>query len=229
MALTEGDILPWVTTLLFDATNVRWPVSELRFWLNDGQFRIAGLKVDSCSAKRVITLVPGVWQTIPSDCWLLLDVISNVPASSNSIGKGVRLCQLETLNAYSPTWPTDPASATVDNYCYDERKPSNFIVYPPVNSTDTVNVAGYFAVYPTATTTGTDTLSIGDYYAPMLIDYILWRAFSKDAGIPNSMARAQMYMQSFNTGMQIQSKARLIESPNTSSEGGTPPKALRAM
>ena len=100
--MSEGDILPWVTTLLFDATNVRWPVSELRFWLNDGQFRIAGLKVDSCSAKRVITLVPGVWQTIPSDCWLLLDVISNVPASSNSIGKvknkkqPVALCKIET-------------------------------------------------------------------------------------------------------------------------------------
>ena len=228
MALTENDILPWVTSILFDASNTRWPVTELRSWLNDGQRRVAALRVDACSATRQVTLVPGVLQTIPSDCWLLLDLIRNVPASGNSIGKGIRLCQLETLNAYRPTWSTDTAAATVDNYCYDERKPETFYVYPPVDTTHTVNVEAEFAVIPTPTTSGTSVLSVGDYYAPMLIDYVLWRAFSKDAGIPNGMARAQMYMQAFLQGMNMQSRTLLVDSPNTASEDGRPPKALGA-
>lgn len=227
MALTDGDIISNVRTLLFDSGAVRWPDAEIRFWLNDGQRIISALRIDSCTETRVITLAAGVKQTIPTDTWLLLDIIRNVPASGGSIGRGIRLCELETLSAYSPTWPSDTAALTVDNYCYDERRPAIFYVYPPVSSSATVNVEAVLAVTPPTTTGTSSLLSIGDQYSPMLIDYILWRCFAKDAGLPNGMARAQMFMQSFYQGIQAGTMTMLKGSPNTATEGGVTPKTMR--
>jgi len=228
MALTEDYVIAPVRLLLFDDAKTRWPDTELRVWLNDGQRAIAMARIDACTATRTLTLVAGVKQTIPSDCWLLLDIIRNVPATSGSIGKAIRLCELEALTAQYQAWPIEASSLTIENYSYDERNPTVFYVYPPVANTAAVNVEAMLATVPTPTQNTSSPLSIGDMYAPILINYVLWRAFSKDSGTPQGIQRAQMYLTAYLAGVQQIGQNLMQSSPNTATEGGVYPKSTRS-
>jgi len=221
MALTEGDILPQISILLQDIANVRWPVTELRFWLNEAQRMIANLSIGSCTATRQVALVGGTKQTIPSDGIRLLSITRNIVDVAHGVtGRRVAVCDLDTLSAYDPAWAVATPVVEIQNYCYDERTPTVFYVYPPVSPGEGIsgpsftNVEMVLAVEPNYTTGPTSPLSLGDQYVPMLIDYILWRAFSKDNGTPNGFAIAQNYQKSFYEGMAMIERVIMRTSPN---------------
>jgi hypothetical protein len=233
---TETEILTVVSGILMDAANTRWPWTELRYYLNQGQRVISSARIDACSETRLVFLSSGVKQTIPTDAWWLLSVIRNAPIAvveGAQQPSGIRLCELENIADSAPDWANDTPSTTVKNYAYDERTPSIYYVWPPVSPGEYYSGAANtrveiaVAVNPTATTTTSSPIAIGQQYEAMLMDYILWRAFSKDAGLPNGMARAQMHGQAFQAAMAMANQTALHGSPNAAIQGGVTPRSLQ--
>lgn len=227
MALTEADIFLRVQDLLFDTAGARWPTAELRRWLNDGQRIIALAKPDATATTQARQLSAGCKQSCPAGTIRLLDVVRNLGSNGTTPGKGIRVCERETLNAYNPAWSTDATSTTVQNFMYDERNPLEFYVYPPVPASPAVYVEIITTALPTDTTTGSSALSIGDWYADALVDYVLWRAFSKDAEQGAAGPQAERHYMAVVNMLGIAAAELIKSSPNAASEDGKFPKSAQ--
>jgi hypothetical protein len=219
MAATAQDIITRAADLLFDQANVRWPVAELLRWINDAQREIVGLRPDLGAKVAAVTLVAGVKQTLPADGIRLLDVTRNVN------GPGIRITQMENLTAYNPAWANDTASSTVRNYMFDERTPTVFWVYPPATAGAQVEVS-YLAM-PPAITTASDTLGVPETFFNPVLDYVLFRAMSKDAEAGSLSSRASLYLQAFNSYFGDKMQVDAVTSPNAENEGGAVPRMIR--
>lgn len=223
------DVLYRVSVQLHDVNPQfnRWTSRELVSWLNDGQRAIAKYVPTSCSRVDAIKLQPGTKQSldivtsaniVPGDGSSAVNVqgnalqslVRNMGTNGSTPGKAIRITDRETLDVNDPNWHSATASA-VSQYVFDPRTPKLFYVSPGVPSTNNVwvevswltdpvevNVAGSFAWDGSDTT----VISIDDKFTDDLVNYILARAFMKDAeaaaAASNALAAAQMFVSSIN-------------------------------
>jgi hypothetical protein len=214
--ITVDSILARAGVLLQDITNVRWPLSELLDWLNDGQRDIV-LKKPNASVKNVaFALASGTKQTLPADAVQLIDVVRNVP------GSVVRIVAREILDAQLPNWHGAAAQTVVQHYCYSELDLRHFYVYPP--NTGTGNVEVIYSAAPVNAAQG-GVISLDDLYQSALLDYILYRAFSKDAEYAADPARANAYYLAFANALGLKVQSEMGTSPNQMAVGN--PNVLR--
>ena len=172
MATKVRSILNRVAAILNDEEFVRWEESELLEWLNDGQRVIArGPGTDVYVIRDNITASAGSVQDMPSDAIRLIDVVKNV-----SNGSSIYQSDYATVDMLSSTW-RQATAATAEVYFYDERNPKQFEVYPPQAGGELLEIV-YNAQPGNASITG--SIIIDDMYADALIDYIVYRALSKD-------------------------------------------------
>lgn len=200
--LTEGDILDTCRASLLDGSKVRWSDAELRGYLNDGQRTVSNLLPDACVDTRIVQLVAGPKQTMPADGRKLINLIRNAPDGSDpdQLGTAVRRCSMHELSATKADWVSTASAHTIVNYVYDENTPGIYYVYPPAVAGIKVEIS--LSVNPQNTTASSSALSISENYSGMLIDYVMFRAFSKDSGVANGLARAQLHWQTFQTALQ---------------------------
>jgi hypothetical protein len=104
------------------------------------------------------------------------------------------------LDSISPSWHVATASVNISNYMYDPIDPRVFYVYPP--ATTLAQLSTVYSAYPTDITEPADNalytavsgnISVADIFANALADYILFRAFSKDAESTANASRAQAH------------------------------------
>lgn len=172
MATKVRSILNRIAAILNDEEYVRWEESELLEWLNDGQRVIArGPNTDTYVLRDNITAVAGSVQTLPDDAIRLVDVVRNV-----SDGSAIHQSDYATVDMLSSSWRAATAD-TAEVYFYDERNPKQFEVYPPQAGGELIELV-YNAQPGNATITG--VIAIDDMFADALIDYVVYRALSKD-------------------------------------------------
>jgi hypothetical protein len=203
--ITAQSIIDKAETLLLDTTNVRWPVAELLGWLNDGQRHIVSLRPDANPVFANVTLVSGTKQSIPSDGYQLLEVVRNMGANGATPGRAIRRSTLKVLNTQAPEWHAETASTTVEHYMADPRWPKVFFVYPPATAGRQVEVV--YSKPPTDVPTVSDVISLDDIYATALLDYVLYRAYSKDYEVPSSAERAVAHYQAYEAGLGMKAQA----------------------
>ena len=218
------DTLARARTILQDETSVRWPLPELCGWLNDGLREIAALKPSAFAATQDLVLVEGVKQSLPAGVGRLLRPISNAPfAGADRYPRTpVTVTDQALLDAVTPDWHADRRKAQqVRHVMFDEASPRTFYVYPPNDGTGrlraVVSVIPAQVVAsgsPTAIDSYGAEVPIEDTYANLLLDYILYRAFSKDAQFASSIQRAAAHFQQFTNGMGVQVGAEANMSPN---------------
>lgn len=184
-------IIERASVILQDTSNIRWPVNELLNWLNDGQREIVALAPDAYTRTENVLLVPGTKQTIPGIGIRLIDISRNMGVTGATPGRAIRPVDRAVLDAQRPNWHFETASAEAKHYMFDRRNPKVFYVYPPQP-----NVPGYveitYSSAPTDVSQG-QPIVIDDIYANALLDYILYRAYSKDAEYTQNAERAQMH------------------------------------
>jgi hypothetical protein len=202
--ITAQSIIDKAETLLLDSTNTRWPVSELLGWLNDGQRHIVSVRPDANPVFANVTLVAGTKQSIPADGYQLLDVIRNMGTNGSTPGRAIRRTTLKVLNTQSPDWHAETASTTVEHYMADPRWPKVFFVYPPATASRQVEVV--YSRVP-ADVAAVNVISLDDVYATSLLDYVLYRAYSKDYEVPGSAERAVAHYQAFEAGLGMKAQA----------------------
>lgn len=172
MATTVKSILNRASALLNDEEHVRWDEAELLEWLNDGQRVIAkGPATDAYVLRNTITCATGTVQSLPSDANRLVDVIKNVSDGSN-----IHQSDYATVDMLKPAWRAEEVGPA-EVYFYDGNNPLEFEVYPPQAGGETIEVV-YNAAPGDAEISG--NVVINDLYADSLIDYIVYRALSKD-------------------------------------------------
>jgi hypothetical protein len=198
-------------------TPYRWSNDELLAAFNAAQLAIAQHRTDEFSAIEEFTCVNSSRQTLVAGQHRLLEVIGNT--GGGSIVKTTR----KRLDALVPGWREEAADAEspkVELYIYEERNPKVFYVYPvpPVDHSIEVSVEKLPAVISIADfNTDTQTVELGSEYHPIIVDYMLHRAYSKDSNNKASMARGRSYLDSFNRQMGIKQS---VEDESVKSDDG---------
>lgn len=222
MPLTVADVLDRASVIIQDQSKVRWPQAELLKWLNDGRRELAIFRPDIYSTVAVVSLALGTRQDIPADGSRFLDAIRNMSSDGVTPLAAVRIIQREFLDALDPSWHTHAGGIT-QHFMLDERVPRTFFVYPPAIAAAKLEIA--YAQSPADITdpTGT-TLTREDLYTNALIDYVLYRAFSKDATFAGNQQRAAAYYSQFSNAVGQGDARDMTASPNNARTDGTPPQ-----
>ncbi|MFM1990231.1 MAG: hypothetical protein RJA99_3188 [Pseudomonadota bacterium] len=218
---TVASLLNRAAVVLQDPTNIRWPQSELLDWLNDGQREIALFKPNVFVKNIPVQLVAGTKQALPADGVSLIDVVRNMGTNGSTPGDAIRVVTREILDAQIKNWHSSTASATAKHYVYTPLDPKTFYVYPPQPSTGMNQVEIIYVASPTDATL-VSTITIDDIYMTALLNYILFRAYTKDAEYANNAQLATAYYTQFQAIMQGKTASEVASNPNASLGGFNP-------
>lgn len=207
MAIQVSGILTRAKRILQDTTGIRWPDLELLDWLNDGQREVVLLAPQAGSATVPFTLVDDTRQTIPDDGTQFLKLVRNIG------GRAIRQTQHAILDSQVPEWHS-ARGTEVMHYTFDPIEPRTFYVYP----VGTTSVELVYARAPQLAT-AQGNITIPDVYANVLLDYVLYRAYSKDAEETANRELANThytrFVESLGMKAQVDSAAAMSQSSIT--------------
>lgn len=172
MATLASLIIARASTIANDAAKVTWPQSEWLDWLNEGQLALVMLKSDAYTKTTTHQLAPGAKQTAPAGCINIVDV------RQNNSGQAITACDRSSLDRFQPNWMNAPISNTVKHWM-DDQQPDTFYVYPAQGTSPASVVITHSSEPPVVAYT--DPITVREIYAPNLVNYLLYRAYSKDS------------------------------------------------
>lgn len=211
--ITVASILTKVTTILQDASNVRWSADELILWLNDAQRELVLYKPNAYVTTAAVQCVAGTKQTLPSTAVSLIDIVRNMGTNGTTPGNAIRAVSREILDTQVPNWHAVTASATTKHFVYTSLNPKTYYVYPPQPASSQGYVELVYVALPTDAVSG-GVITLDDIYVTPIISYILFRAYSKDAEYAANATLAATYYQQFQGLMQGKISAEAESNPN---------------
>lgn len=221
---TVQSIFDRITFVTKDVDRVRWTLGELSLWLNDAAHQIASLHPRAAADFHELTLAAGSRQDLrridPDKKWLRMYEIDCTMVDGHPIGRVARQIPRPALDRAFPKWRSQlPIATFVTEYALDERSPFTFDVNPPV--AEGVAVYALAAVSPPPCAilneAGTDLANPNEQfplspgYDIPAVDYVLFRAFSKDANDPSYVARSNTHLQAFQLAMGVETKDASVE------------------
>ena len=138
---------------------------------------------------------------------------------SSATGKRtIRLVSSDILNAQDPDWH-DPAvtgssahGTVVKNYIFDEDDPRKYYVYPGISGNAYVEIV--FSRTPTDLSSTSSTIYVDDIYGNAIVDFVLYKAYMKDAEYASNSQRASIHYQLFTTSIGQGGQAQTLLDPN---------------
>lgn len=209
--VTAGAIIDKAVIQLIDISGVRWTRAELLKWLNDGLRQIVLMQPNAMNTPGAVQLVAGTRQLLPTGGWMLLGVYRNMGTTGTTPGRAVRIISRELLDAFNPDWHTTTASAVTKNYIYDLQDQTAYYVYPPSTGTNYLEIN--YSLQPTDLTSETQAIPMFDVYQGPLLDYIMFRACTKDAEYAAGVALGQMYLTTFSASTSVKGQSETTGSP----------------
>ena len=219
------DVMVRASVTLLDEEFVRWPMLELAGYIDEAVKAIVSVKPSASSATMTLSLLAGTKQVLPTDSRIvqLLDIMRNLGTGGVG-GRVIRSTSRASLDSNEPNWHNPvsvPFRKEVRQFVFDEILPLEYYVYPGNDGTGTVEAAvsklpasvvdshtGDAAVL----STWDIDVGIADIYLPPVIDYTLYRAFSKEDPAA-SPQRAITHFQAFATAIGLKSQVESSTSP----------------
>jgi hypothetical protein len=213
-------IVSRVKALLQDDDLVRWGALELQYWLNDGYRELVNLRPDANTIQGEYVCSAGARQVLTSsfpNATRLISISHNTAATSNKYG--VQMVSKSSLETQRRGWRAETPSVNIEGYMFDARTPREFEVYPPAAA-----AARLWALYvevPAAHTLSAEqltnestaeTIRVDDSFANALVDYILYRAYSKD-GESGSGGKAAAYYGAFRAALGEKGQSEAASRP----------------
>lgn len=228
--LVGAPILRQASRLLQDEAFTRWTLPELCDWLNAGVGAIVLAKPSACSASRILPLVTGTKQVIDQmegapRPLMLLSIDRNITEVGPPPvgGRSIKVTSRAVLESADPNWH-DPRRSRfireVKHYTFDENLPLEFFVYPGNNGQGMVEAV--VSAVPAPLVANGDPDALGSYdrlvglpepYSSPLLDYVLHRAFAKDA-IEGELGRSQVHYAQFASAIGLKIQVERASSPN---------------
>lgn len=241
---TARDVFEKAGILLNDTGELstrRWPLAELCGWLNDGLKAIVIQKPSASAVNVSLPLVRGTLQTIPGGYVSILRPVRNVRAerSDRQPRKTISVVSEEQLSNLNPAWHDEYSvryGQQVKHFVFDEANPRAFYVYPGNDGTGAIEavlcaepklIQPKDGVNPTDLAAYEVEIPFEDIYSGILLDYVLYRARSKDAQESGNATRAALHYQQFANALGIKINVEANTSPNAKS--GVPHGAAGVM
>lgn len=205
MSLTAQNLVDRAAAVLNDASFTRWSSAELLNWLNDGRREMALLRPDLYATAGTHSCAAGAPQTLATGS-RLLNVLKNTS------GTGITPIDKRALDAKQPGWLVLAQSGTILHFAFDEVSPRVFYTYPPALVSTSLDI-----VYvPTLTdhSSGTSLTDGEELYCNALIDFVCYRAISKDVEFAGNANRAAAHYTAFKEALTAGGQTALGSSPN---------------
>ena len=223
MPILASSTIRRATDVIMDNTSVRWPANELVRWLNDAQREVLIARPDAINRTATVTLAAGTRQNLDAMSLSpaptkLIEITRNMAAASTK--KAVRLVPRQLLDAQTPGWHNIPGTVDILHYMFDARDPKTFYVYPPALTTAQLELmysgVPVDVVEPAPGALFSDVvgnLGVPDLYGNVILDYILYRAYSKDSEFAGNAERAAAHYGAFSASLELEIKATLAIQP----------------
>lgn len=206
----------------------RWPLIELCGWLNDALKAIVLQKPSATATTVSLPLVKGTLQSIPEGYVSILRPVRNLRTdkSDRQPRRTISIVSEEQLNTINPAWHDEYSiryNQQAKHLIFDEVNPRAFYVYPgndgagaievvlckdpglivPISELDPESLEAYAVNVP-----------LEDIYSGIVLDYVIYRARSKDAQEAGNAQRAALHYQQFANALGIKISVEANTSPN---------------
>lgn len=207
--VTVASLIARAETILQDTTNVRWPQAELVGWLNDAYREITLIRPDANSRSGSFSCAAGTRQVLTTSfatALRLIDVVRCVVS-----GRAVRQINRAVLDDQRRAWHAEGQTAAIEHFMFDARLPLEFLVYPPALAGTALEVV--YSLSPESHNEATDytgsatVINLPDNYANVILDYILYRAYSKDADYAANAQRAVAHYQAMQQALGVKTQS----------------------
>lgn len=202
MAVTTQSVIDRVVSVTADPGFKLFKLPSISLWLNEGARLIAEAAPRAVADRYDFELQAGAQQDLRTDTrkqWIRLhSLLFNVKPDGTE-GDHIREVDPRSLNTAFRAWRRRPPARSVFEYALDERTPFTFDVFPPVVAGTTVRVVGSVVPNPfcVLNTAGTaleapdEVIPLHDGFDIPLVDWALYRLFSKDTSELAYQARAK--------------------------------------
>lgn len=215
MAVLISGLLRRAGRILQDVTGVRWDEPELLDWFNDARRELAVVKPAEFAQRLPVQLVAGTLQSLPAEAFQLLRVDCNlITVDPRLPGRVLTVVDRRVMNTMHPRWQEDeafPFESQAKHYVYDDAEPNTFHVFPGNDGTGAVEVSA--AVLPDDADNANQPIGVRDIFANALLDYVLYRAFAKDADHPGNAERSGGHYAAFASAVGAKSSIEAVVNP----------------
>jgi len=229
MSIIARDILQRARTLLQDASSTRWPLPELTRWLNDGLRELPMRSPSVTTVTTVLALMAGTRQAVPPAYASLIRAVRNVtPMGLTYIGGiAVTAVARELLDAQNPDWhnpQSSPHLVVVRHIIMDPFDQATFYVYPGNTGTGHIECMVSAILEPIALAAGADAADIDAYdhviaipsiFQSTMVDYVMYRALSKDMQLAGAAERAAAHFAQFSQALETRRGLETVYTPNS--------------
>ena len=214
MTTPVQSILIRVQTTLVDVAGKRWPATELAQYLNDAQRALITVRPDQNTVMEPMVPVAGARQQLPANAVCLINI------SGNTAGRNISKVDMALMDASNRDWSISNQSTVFSHFMYDLKDPRTFWLYPPSKATG-ASIDLVYSAMPTdvptpsgaAYTTATGNISVPDQWANALTNYVLGRAYARDAEYAGNAQVAAAYMGAFTSEVAVQLQSSTAVSP----------------
>lgn len=213
MTFTVADVVSSARyTLLDPAPAVTWLDAEMIEYVNEALEATSAVKTDLYIVRENLEMVAGSLQELPANGIALVDILENTYG-----GGPVSVVDKDLLDACNRFLTAADQEREVEHFTADPRDPRRFLVSPPNDGTGEVR-AVYAIVHP-AVTALADEVNIDSIYKPVLIDYVLHRAYSKNCQ-RQDLTKSSFHMQRWGQALGLNTRSQAAIAPKVSvSEG----------
>ena len=210
-----------------DAGNYRWPDAELIEYLNAGLRQITVLLPEANTVQTIEDTGTSrvARQVLPAGGIKFIRVARNYADDGTTPQGTVRYCEKDVLDSYDPDWEYDTTIKAdganyFEHFCHDSSEPKVYYMYPPP-AADNKRYAAVYSAVPTAMTATTDTFPIDDEYINGAVQYIVYRALTKEnrATLPDAYRKELWSNFLVALGMQRQASIEISPEQNRAPDG----------
>lgn len=186
--MLASDVLAKAKKILND-DNVVYLDEEILGWLNDGRVQIVKDRPDAYTVRETVQLAAGTAQTLPSECLALIDVPRNMGDGSTP-GNAITVMEKDKLDHWRPAWHSENANAVVKHFLANPLTPREYYVYPAQPVSGQGHVEQIVSKALPAVADDADIV-LSDGWVNALVEFVCWRAHSKDADVSEAGKGAQ--------------------------------------
>ncbi|EJX0511374.1 hypothetical protein ODC80_004682 [Salmonella enterica] len=188
---TVAEIIGRVSTQLLDTLMLRWPLAELCDYYNDAVRAVILARPDAGASAETLKCVPGSRQTLPTGVLRIIDVIRLTD------GNALLPVPRNVLDHDYPDWHN--VSGVPERYVYSEITPRVFYLFPAPDERVSID-AVVCRIPDVVTITSLEDkaeIRIDEAWVNPLVDWMLFRAFSKDVAGGANTGQAMQHYQAF--------------------------------